>query len=72
MFTYYAFFLPRMLDIGLGLDPKLVFARFVPNIFLCVDYCPIINKNTDDELISFALSDVKVTKNLREVSCIFT
>jgi hypothetical protein len=42
---------------------KLVFARFVPNIFLSIDYCPIINKNTAGELISVVLSDVKVVKN---------
>jgi len=57
-----------MLDLGLGLKP--VFAHFVPNIFLCVDYCPIINKNTEGELISVALSDVKVARNLRDASCI--
>ena len=56
-----------MLDIGLGL--KLVFARFVRNIFLCVDYCPIISKNAYGELIAVALCNVKVTENLRDVSC---
>lgn len=50
-----------MLDIGLCL--KLGFACFVPNIFLSIDCCPIINKNTAGELIAVALSEVKVMKN---------
>jgi len=44
-----------VLDIGLWL--KLVLARFASNSFLSIDY---INKNTEGELISVALSDVKV------------
>jgi len=50
-----------MLDIGLCL--KLLFARFLPNIFLSIDYCPIINKTIGSELISVVLSDAKVMKN---------
>jgi len=59
-----------MLDNGIGLGLKLVFAHSVSDIFLCVDYCPIISKNREGELISVALSNVKVMRNLRDVSCI--